>query len=257
MGKIHVVIFTVEKWDFLVDFKSQKPLSNGSQSFEASPIGTVYNQDSKDRNNHFATWPVSNLSPWKNDQKASLHSVPEGLASLPWCLPVLLGQGRCISKFHQQNRKALLQLLALWCTCASRGLWTCTCLHTPSPGPPCRGNAVGGGVTRVTLPHVCHAWSHHAALVSDSALQLLFSPVSLILTLLVASCILMTESNGQCSLWVTNVFLIEMCCNLFPNGTQVLLWIVWLWNHWPFHYLSKVWNQLAFAFFMIFLLFFY
>lgn len=57
---------------------------------------------------------------------------------------------------------------------------------------------------------------------------LFFSPVSLILVFLVASCFLMAESNGQRSSWMTNIFLIEACCNLFPNTTQVLLGNVWL-----------------------------
>lgn len=76
-------------------------------------------------------------------------------------------------------------------------------------------------MAEVTLHHACHAWSPHAAL--ESALRLFFSPVSLILVLLVASCFSMTEGNGQCSSWVTNIFLIVAPCNLFPNRTQAVL----------------------------------
>lgn len=93
---IHVVILTVKNeisWWIL----EVKNLWAMIQSFEVSPLGTIYDQDSRDHNNHFATWPMSNLSPWKNDQKACLANVPES-CGVPYVVsPCPFGQERCIS----------------------------------------------------------------------------------------------------------------------------------------------------------------
>lgn len=150
----------------------------------------------------------------------------KAVVSLTWCFPVLLGQDRCIYEFHLQNRKMFLELLASWSSCWACFAWPLE-LYLPAHSisrTPLYRESCWWWITKVTLHH---AWSPHAALVN--ALRLFFSPVSFILMVLVASCLLMTGSNGRCSLSVTNIFLIEACCNLFPTRRQILLWNVWLW----------------------------
>lgn len=150
----------------------------------------------------------------------------KAVVSLTWCFPVLLGQDRCIYEFHLQNRKMFLELLASWSSCWACFAWPLE-LYLPAHSisrTPLYRESCWWWITKVTLHH---AWSPHAALVN--ALRLFFSPVSFILMVLVASCLLMTGSNGWCSLSVTNIFLIEACCNLFPTRRQILLWNVWLW----------------------------
>lgn len=157
---------------------------------------------SKEHNTHFATWLINVTKVLGNTiKRASWYSALK--AHIP------LGQKRCIYKFHLQNRKVVLQLLALWPTCWLASLGLCTFarplthhLQNPLVHRQCYC-WWWWWETQATLHHACHAWSHSAALKSNSALRPFSFPVYLIFILLVAACFLMTESSS----WVTYIYI--------------------------------------------------